>query len=111
MIIKSYDVNLDNINWHDYLDNPVVGFNFQHDINSVIGKAVHISQKRNIVNVEFMKDHPIVQAIKKSGAKTELRMGYIKSDDPDLPHQLVSLDIVLVKSDKPDEYRRGKEKY
>lgn len=106
---KFYDIKLDNLNWHDYLDNPVVYYNFQYDINSVIGKATYFNQKKNRVTVELNNKHPLVQTIKQMGVATELRAGYIENADPELPGIVASLNIVIVRPSSAEYVRKGTE--
>lgn len=71
-MIKEFRVNLKDVDYEDYQKNPLVFLNYDYQMTSVIGKAVHFSRNRGIINVRFWKGHRHYKLIKDNDIQFDL---------------------------------------
>lgn len=76
-VIKQFDI--DQFNQYDFghvgVGDPVF-FGHKYDLEDICGKVVHISKRREIVNVEFYKHHPLYNILKAMQPRLKLDLAH-----------------------------------
>jgi hypothetical protein len=78
-LIKEFKVeNLSDYSFCEAGVNSPVFFSHKYDLEDVCGKVVHISKRREVVNIEFSKYHPIFDVLKNIDLKVALDLVHYK---------------------------------
>lgn len=94
-MIKEFKIsNIHEYDFSEFENNPIVSYGYGHELTDLCGKVVHFSDRRKIINIKFIKQHPIYNIIKQLDPELELDPVYIDENNKKL---VVSLVVKLKK--------------